>query len=51
MPPTPRATNSYDALPRSKANFQPLTPLSMLERAAGVFPAHTAIIHGKQRFS
>ena len=51
MPPRPRATSAYDALPRTKANFQPLTPLSMLERAASVFPAHTAIIHGKQRFS
>jgi len=31
------------------ANYQPLTPLSFLERAASVFPSHTAIIHGKQR--
>jgi fatty-acyl-CoA synthase len=31
------------------ANCQPLTPLSFLDRAARVFPAHTAIIHGKQR--
>ncbi|HEV7960389.1 MAG TPA: AMP-binding protein, partial [Rhizomicrobium sp.] len=56
MPPRPRVTSApsnsaYDALPRTKANFQPLTPLAMLERAASVFPAHTAIIHGKQRFS
>ncbi len=40
----------YDtALDRNPANFQPLTPLTFLERAASVFPAHTAIIHGKLR--
>ncbi len=37
------------ALDRTQANYQPLTPLSFLERAAHVFPHHTAIIHGKQR--
>jgi fatty-acyl-CoA synthase len=36
-------------LDKAAANYQPLTPLSFLERAAQVFPAHTAIIHGKQR--
>src|SRR5215467_10955894 len=37
----------YDVdLDRNAANFQPLTPLSFLERAASVFPDHTAIIHG-----
>src|ERR1700710_1136401 len=34
---------------RVAANYQPLTPLSFLERAARTFPSHTAIIHGKQR--
>jgi len=38
----------YDTdLDRNPANFQPLTPLSLLERAAAVFPDRTAIIHGK----
>src|SRR6185295_16173012 len=42
----------YDAdLERHAANYQALTPLSFLERAASVFPNHTAIIHGTQRFS
>ncbi|MEJ1967359.1 MAG: acyl-CoA synthetase [Rhizomicrobium sp.] len=42
----------YDAdLERNAANYQPLTPLSFLERAASVFPDHTAIIHGSQRFT
>jgi fatty-acyl-CoA synthase len=36
-------------LDRTPANYQPLTPLSFLERAARVFPRHTAIIHGRQR--
>jgi fatty-acyl-CoA synthase len=36
-------------LERTAANYQPLTPLSFLERAARVFPHHTAIIHGRQR--
>ncbi|MCB1385149.1 MAG: acyl-CoA synthetase [Nitratireductor sp.] len=33
-------------LGRNPANFQPLTPLQFLERAASVFPDHTAIVHG-----
>jgi fatty-acyl-CoA synthase len=41
-------TNSiYDRyLPRNPANFQPLSPLTFLERSAEVFPDHTAVIHG-----
>ena len=42
----------YDAdLDRNPANFQSLTPLTFLERAASVFPNRTAIIHGKQRYT
>ena len=42
----------YDIdLDRNPANFQPLTPLSFLERAASVFPEHTAIVHGALRRS
>ncbi|WP_024280869.1 acyl-CoA synthetase [Xanthobacter sp. 126] len=37
----------YDQdLDRNAANYQPLTPLGFLERAASVFPDHTAILHG-----
>jgi fatty-acyl-CoA synthase len=44
------AKTPYDVdLDRNPANFQPLTPLGFLERAASVFPAHTAIIHGPLR--
>src|ERR1043166_4985740 len=45
-------TNPYDLdLDRNPANFQPLTPLAFLERAAAVHPAHTAVIHGKLKRS
>jgi 3-(methylthio)propionyl---CoA ligase len=41
------AKTPYDIdLPRNPANYQPLTPLGFLERAAAVFPKHAAIIHG-----
>src|SRR3954451_19498816 len=43
-------TNPYDIdLDRNPANFQPLTPVTFLERAAAVYPKHTAIIHGPLR--
>ena len=38
-------------LERNPANFQPLSPLTFLERAASVFPQNTAIIHGNLRRS
>src|SRR5690242_10561208 len=45
-------TNPYDVdLDRNPANFQPLTPLTFLERAAAVYPKHTAVIHGPLRRS
>jgi fatty-acyl-CoA synthase len=45
-------TNPYTTdLERTPANHQPLTPLNFLERAATVFPEHTAIVHGPLRRS
>jgi fatty-acyl-CoA synthase len=42
----------YDrGLERNTANFQPLTPLTFLERAAKTYPDQTAIIHGGLRLS
>ena len=39
--------SAYDRdLDRNPANYQPLTPLAFLERAADVFPARPAIVHG-----
>jgi len=44
--------NPYNTdLDRNPANHQPLTPLTFLERAASVFPDHTAIVHGALRRS
>jgi len=43
-------SNPYETnLDRNPANYQPLTPLTYLERAAAVFPDHVAIIHGMIR--
>ncbi len=44
--------NPYEQnLGRNPANYQPLTPLSLLERAAAVYPDHVAVIHGNMRVS
>jgi fatty-acyl-CoA synthase len=41
------APSIYDTdLDKNPANYQPLTPLSFLERAAGVHPDRIAVIHG-----
>lgn len=43
-------TNPYNKdLDQNPANYQPLTPLTFLERAANVFPDQIAIIHGNLR--
>src|ERR1700748_1791762 len=43
------ARNPYDIdLDRNPANYQPLTPITFLERAAKVFPERVAIIHGSR---
>ncbi len=43
-------TNPYETgLEKNAANYQPLTPLTYLERAAKAFPEHIAIIHGETR--
>jgi len=42
----------FDAhLDRVAANYQPLTPLTFLRRAAYVYPDKTAVIHGDRRIS
>jgi fatty-acyl-CoA synthase len=46
------ARNPYDTdLDRNAANYQPLTPITFLERAAKVFPERIAIIHGARRWN
>ncbi|MHA1537231.1 MAG: acyl-CoA synthetase [Alphaproteobacteria bacterium] len=42
----------YEAgLDKGAANFAPLTPLTLIERAATVFPERTSVIHGERRYS
>jgi fatty-acyl-CoA synthase len=44
--------SAYDAdLEKNPANYQPLTPITFLERSARVFPDHTAVVHGRIRRS
>ncbi len=44
--------NPYEeGLGRNPANFQPLTPLTLLERAAAVYPDQLAVVHGNARYS
>jgi len=38
-------------LPKTPANYQPMTPLSFLARAASIYPDHPAVIHGRIRRS
>ena len=43
-------SNPYNEnLDRNAANYQPLTPIGFLQRAAECFPDHEAIIHGSLR--
>jgi len=38
-------------LDRNAANFEALTPLTFLDRAATVFPHHVAVVHGRLRLT
>lgn len=45
-------THVYDEnLGKNSANYQALTPISFLERAAEIFPEHTAIVYGNVQIS
>jgi fatty-acyl-CoA synthase len=48
---THHMTSPYDDLPKTQANFAPLTPLTFIERAAYVYPDKPSIIHGAQRWT
>ncbi|WP_142846917.1 acyl-CoA synthetase [Telmatospirillum sp. J64-1] len=45
------ATNPYEMLDKNEANYQPLTPLTYIERAASVFPDRLAVLHGDERYT
>jgi len=38
-------------LPRNVANYAPLTPLSLIARAAHIWPQQTAVVHGERRYT
>ena len=38
-------------LDKNAANFVALSPLSFLERSAGIYPEHLAVVHGARRFN
>ncbi len=44
--------SAYDEnLERNAANYTPLSPLSLIRRAASVFPDRPSVIHGARRFT
>ena len=44
--------NAFETdLDRDPANYAPLTPLTFIERAAGVYPGRTAVVHGARRYT
>ena len=43
---------AYDrGLDRQAANYEPLTPLSFLQRTAWIFPDRPSLVHGARRFT
>ena len=45
-----KGANPYEThLDKTSANYEPLTPLSFMQRSAWVYPNHTAVIHGPLR--
>ena len=51
LQPKPLGNQYETGLDKNPANYQSLTPLTFLERAARTFPDHVAIIHGQARTS
>lgn len=41
----------YEAFPKTKANYEPLTPLSFLVRTRDIYPLRPSVIYGKRRFT
>jgi len=45
-------SNAFETdLDRNAANYTPLTPVSLIARAAYVYPKQTAVIHGERRYT
>ncbi len=49
--PGPNASIFERSLEANPANFEPLSPISFLKRAAQVYPERLAVIHGDQRIT
>ncbi len=46
------AANPFETdLDRNAANFAPLTPLGLIQRAASVYPDHPSVVHGERRYT
>ncbi len=45
------SAEDYDALPKTPANYVPLTPLSFLTRTVDLHPDRDALIYGDRRYS
>jgi fatty-acyl-CoA synthase len=46
------AQHPYDeGLDKNAANYVPLTPLSFIERTAGIYPDRISVVHGKRRYT
>src|SRR6185295_7875544 len=44
--------NAFDVdLDRNAANYTPLTPLSLIARAAFTYPQQLAVVHGDRRYT
>lgn len=41
----------YEALPKTAANYVPLSPLSLIKRTADLFPDRTAVVYGARRYT
>ncbi|MDQ2963861.1 MAG: AMP-binding protein, partial [Pseudomonadota bacterium] len=44
-------TSAYEILDRTEANYTPLTPLSLIARAAYVYPKQLSVIHADRRYT
>lgn len=42
---------AYDDLPKTGANFVPLTPISFLERTADIYPSREALVYNDRRYN
>lgn len=43
--------NDYDDLEKNRANFVPLSPLSLISRTAALYPDRQAVVHGDRRYT